>query len=245
MMTLNKAGILALLFVLISVLCFWEHRQSVPKIALIRIEGTIENFYAYDRIAKTALKDESIRAVVLVIDSPGGTVQACFQAEEAFRKLRERKPVVVSMGQMATSGAYLISSVGNYIYAYDFTETGGLGVIAIWVSYENQLKREGITYYVWKSGGAKDIGAEYRGPTEEENRYLQELVDNLMNELLERILANRPKIQRIEELKEGYVYYGKDAVDYGLVDEIGDLEDAKQKAASLAGLKEYRTITLS
>jgi protease-4 len=180
----------------------------------------------------------------LAVDSPGGTVQACFQAEQAFRDLREKKPVVVSMGEQATSGAYLISSAANYIYAYDYTATGGLGVIAVWVSYENYLEKEGIKYYVWKTGEMKDLGAEYRGPTEEENRYLQELVENYMSELLSRIRANRPRIQGVEELEEGTVYYGKDALNYGLVDGLGDLEDAERKAASLAGLKEYKLVTL-
>jgi protease-4 len=243
-MELTVPRILALLFLSLSVLCFLGYYQSLPKIALIHLKGPIENFYTYNELAKTALRDGSIKAVILVVDSPGGTVQACFQAEQAFRNLREKKPVVVSMGEQATSGAYLISSAASYIFAYDYTATGGLGVIAVWVSYENYLEKEGIKYYVWKSGGMKDLGAEYRGPTEEENRYLQELVDNYMNELLDRITSNRPQIKRVQELREGAVYYGKDALDYGLVDKLGDLEEAERKAASLAGLKEYKLVTL-
>ncbi len=243
-MELTVPKILAILFLSLSVLCFLGYYQSLPKIAVIWVKGPIENFYTYNELAKTALRESSIKAVILAVDSPGGTVQACFQAEQAFRELREKKPVVVSMGEQATSGAYLVSSAANYIYAYDYTATGGLGVIAVWVSYENYLEKEGIKYYVWKSGGMKDLGAQYRGPTEEENRYLQELVDNYMSELLSRIRANRPQIRGVENLKEGTVYYGKDALSYGLVDGLGDLEDAERKAASLAGLKEYKLVTL-
>ena len=241
---LTKTRAIALLFLCASILCFGWYYYSLPKIAVIRIEGSIENFYTYNELTKTALKDDSIKAVIVVIDSPGGTVQACFQAEQALKQLREKKPVVVLMGSYATSGAYLVSSAADYIYAYDYTVTGGLGVIAVWVSFENYFQKEGITYYVWKSGGMKDIGAPYRGPTEEENQYLQEFVDNLMNELLDKILANRPQIQNITELREGVIYYGKEAKNYGLVDEIGDFEDAERKAASLANIKDYKLVTL-
>jgi protease-4 len=244
MMELTKAGILALFFLSISVFCFGWYYYSLPKIAVIKVEGSIENFYTYNNLTKAVMRDDSIKAVILVIDSPGGTVQACFQAEQAVKQLRAKKPVVVSMGQQATSGAYLVSSAANYIYAYDYTLTGGLGVIAIWVSYENYLQKEGITYYVWKSGGMKDLGAEYRGPTEEENQYLQELVDNIMDELLNRITTNRPQIRETDRLREGMTFYGKDAKNYGLIDEIGDFEAAERKAASLAGLKDYKLVTL-
>lgn len=227
--------------------CFYYYHASMPKIALIRVEGAIENFYKYTDLAHKALEDDSIKAVVLFIDSPGGTVQACFQTERAFRELNQHKPVVVSLGQYATSGAYLLASASSYIYAYDYTATGGLGVIAIWVSYENYYKERGIKWYVWKSGEMKDIGAEYRGPTPEENEYLQELVDAYMDELMNRILMNRPGILDLENLRKGEVYFGIDALDKGLIDEIGSLKDAEEKAAALADLKkgEYRVVSLS
>lgn len=250
-MELTRLRVVVLILLALSATSFLLHYHTRPVIAVIRVEGSIEDFYAYPDLAKQAMRDDKIKAVVLVVDSYGGTVDACFQAEQSFRELNARKPVVVSMGQYATSGAYLISSASSYIYAYEYTTTGGLGVIAVWVSYENYLAKEGIKYYVWKSGEMKDIGAPWRGPTEEENRKLQELVDEYMEKLLRiidnnRRRDNRPLLKNLDELKKGEVYYGEDAIAYGLVDELGDFKDAERKAATLSGLKEgeYRVVEL-
>jgi len=184
----------------------------------------------------------------VVVDSPGGTVQACFEAEATFRELKMKKPVVVTMDEYATSGAYLISTASDYIFARSATITAGLGVIAIWVSYENMLKEAGIDYYVWKSGENKDLGAEYRPPTENEKIEMQNLVDNLMYEMVTRIKMNRPQvISTIDELMDGSVIYGWEAPAYQLVDEIGTYKDAVKKAAKLAGLAEgaYTVVNLN
>lgn len=214
------------------------YSKYITRIGVIRVSGSIDDF-TYANQAYDALSDPNIKAVIVVVDSPGGTVQACFEAEAAFRELNREKPVVVTMKEYAASGAYLISTASDYIFARSATVTAGLGVIAIWVSYENKLKTEGIDYYVWKSGESKDLGAEYRPPTEEENRYMQSLVDNLMHDMVTRIKTNRPQVtDTIDELIDGSTVYGSEALLYKLVDEIGIYEDAVKKAAKLAGLAE-------
>ena len=223
------------------------YSKYTTRIGVIRVSGSIDNFtYAYQ--ADDARRDPNIKAVVVVVDSPGGTVQACFETEVAFGELKKEKPVVVTMKQYAASGAYLISTASDYIFARSATVTAGLGVIAIWVSYENMLKETGIEYYVWKSGESKDLGAEYRPPTEEENKYMQSLVDNLMYEMVARIKVNRPQVMvTIDELMDGSTIYGWEALYYQLVDRIGNYDDAVKKAAQLAGLKEgtYTVVELT
>ncbi|MFQ6129821.1 MAG: S49 family peptidase [Candidatus Hadarchaeaceae archaeon] len=212
------------------------YSKYTTRIGVIRVDKIIEDFTYADQ-AYDALRDPNIKAVVVVVDSPGGTVQASFETEAAFRELKMKKPVVVTMGEYAASGAYLISTASDYIFARSTTETAGLGVVAIWVSYENKWKGEGIEYYRWTSGEMKDLWAPYRSPTPEESAELQSLVDNLMNEVITRIKTNRPQVVNIDELRDGSTLWGYEALPYGLVDEIGDYEEALRKAAEFAGLK--------
>ena len=222
------------------------YKVHTTNIAVIRISGVVEDSrYAY--LAEEALRNPNIKAVVVVVDSVGGFVQPCFRTETAFKLLKRAKPVVVSMQDYAASGAYLISTASDNIFAYPDTQTAGIGVIAIWVCYERKWEEEGIDYYVWKSGKMKDIGAPWRPPTEEDNLYMQALVDNLMEELVGRIVLNRPKIAgMIDELRDGFTRDGTKALEMGLVDELGDYDKALSKAEKLAGLKkgEYTIIEL-
>jgi protease-4 len=240
----GAVGLLLMLSVVFSVLDFWGQRD---KIAVIEIEGEVGDFSYADQIYE-ALRDSSVRAVVVEVNSPGGTVQACFETEAAMRQLASGKPVVVTMKEYAASGAYLLSSAASYIFARTTTLTAGLGVIAIWVSYENWLEKEGIKYYRWSTGQLKDLGAEYRSPTEEENRYLQSLVENLLEEVMDRIKHNRPQLENVlESLKDGSTLYGTEALAKGLVDNLGTFRDAVEKARELAGLEKggYRLVYLS
>ncbi len=216
------------------------------KIAVVEIEGELSDF-SYAELLESARRDLSVKAVVVEVNSPGGTVQACFETETAMRQLAREKPVVVTMREYAASGAYLLSSAASYIFARSSTLTAGLGVIAIWVSYENWLEREGIKYYRWSTGQLKDLGAEYRGPTPEENLYLQSMVENLLREAMDRIKRNRPRLENVlESLRDGSVLYGTEALSMGLVDNLGTFRDAVDKARELADLKKggYRLVYL-
>lgn len=217
------------------------------KIGVITIDDPIYTF-DYARQAENALEDPSIKAVVVRVNSPGGSVNACFQTETAFSRLAENKPVVANFEGCAASGAYLVASASDYIYAYDQSVTGSLAVIAVWVSYERYYEKEGIDVYVWKSGEQKDLFQPWRSPTEEDNAEIQELIDNITEELFDRITANRPETENyIDNLRDGSVIYGWEALDYHLVDAIGSHQDAIRKAADMAGLEEgeYEVVNLS
>ena len=217
---------------ILSAALFGVHWYTVrtTNIAIIHISGVIEDSrYAY--LAEEALKNPNIKAVVVKVDSVGGFVQPCFRTETAFRELKKAKPVVVSMQDYAASGAYLISTASHHIFAYPDTQTAGIGVMAILVCYERKWKEEGIDYYVWKSGGMKDIGAPWRAPTEEDKEYMQGLVDNMMEELVSRILNNRPQVAGvIDELRDGLTRDGTNALGMGLIDKLGNYYDALRKA---------------
>lgn len=233
--------IVAALIIIASLFyCYNVYSTYSTRIGVIRIMDEVIDFNYADQI-ENALKDPRIRAVVVVVDSPGGTVQACFETEERLSKLKAEKPVVVAMGQYAASGAYLIASASDYIFARNQTITAGLGVIAVWISYENKFQKEGIEYFVWRSGEAKDEFAPWRAPTPEENKRIQQLVDNLMRELVDRIKRNRPRVE-LEDLMDGSTVYGSEALEYNLIDEIGNYDNALRKAAELANLKEGKYI---
>jgi len=241
-----KWAIAVLLLAAVLFYAYGVHSVYSTRIGVIQVEGEIDDFRPYVDQINAALKDPSVRAVVVAVNSPGGTVDACFETETQLSELNSRKPVVVTMSQYATSGACLISTASQYIFAHRQTVTGGIGVIAVWVSYENQLEKEGIKYYRWLSGELKDEFAPWRGPTPEENAKIQQLVDDLMNELIDRIQSHRI-IENIDDLKDGSTLYGWEALRYNLIDEIGDYDDALEKAAELAGLEkgEYLVIDMA
>lgn len=221
--------------------------HSPQKIGIININGTISGF-EYAHLADKAKDDPSIEAVVVRINSPGGGVTGSFQTETALNKLSLEKPVIANMEQVAASGAYIISTAANHIYAHEHTITAGLGVIALWVSYADYYENLGIEHYVWKTGDQKDMFAPWRKPTEKENKQIQGLVENFENQLYEIITTNRPEtISTIDKVKDGDTVYGTKAVELGLVDNIGSFDDAVDKAAEMAGLEEgeYKKVNLS
>ncbi|KXB03328.1 hypothetical protein AKJ35_00110 [candidate division MSBL1 archaeon SCGC-AAA833F18] len=225
------------------------------KVGVVTIDDTVYNFEYVHQI-EDALDDDSIKAVVVKFRSPGGSANACFQTEESLSTLVAEKPVVADLEEYAASGAYLIASASDYIYAHSQTVTAGLGVMAKWVSYEDYYENKGIDYFIWKSGEQKDWFAPWRDPTENEIAKIENLVDDYANELFERIINNRAgKVpdnkeefeNRISDLKDGSIVYGSDALTYGLVDNLGDYNNAVEKAATMAGLEdgEYQVVNLS
>ncbi len=218
--------------------------KEEPKVGVINITGEITDF-RYANLIEKARDDSSIKAVVLRINSPGGAVTGCFQAESSISRLKEEKPVVANLEEYGASGAYLIASASDYLYAWDQTVTGGLGVISVWVSYEKYYENIGIEFFVWKSGEQKDTYAPWRSPTPEENEKIQKMIEDLSDQLFSRIENNRPQIEPyVESLKDGSVVYGSEALQLNLIDNLGNYQDALNKAAHLANLDGYETVNL-
>jgi protease-4 len=189
---------------------------------------------------RTAADDSRVKAVVLRVDSPGGSVVASNELYVELKKLRDRgKHLVISMGTVAASGGYYISMAGERIYANPDTLTGSLGVIVSLLNYDEAFERLGLREYVYKSGDLKDIGSPLRPPTSEEEAVWNALVNEAYQGFVDVIVEGRG-MERTEviRLADGRIYTGRQAKALGLIDELGNLEDAIEGAKNLAGLSD-------
>ncbi len=187
---------------------------------------------------RQAREDPLVKAVVLRINSPGGGVVASSELHAALAELSAgEKPLVVSMGSTAASGGYYIATPADTIYANADTFTGSLGVILTLTNVEEAFDTLGIRTYVYKSGALKDIGSPTREPTPEEDAVLQGVVDQAYQGFVDVIVEGRnlPR-EEVLRLADGRIYTGRQALELGLVDEIGNLDDAVEGARELAGL---------
>jgi protease IV len=194
---------------------------------------------------RQATEDESVRAVVLEVNSPGGGVVPTDQMHKSIQDFKETtgKPVVVSMDQTAASGGYYIATAADYIVANPNTLTGSLGVIFSYLNFAEAADEFGIEQEVVKSGPYKDIGSFTREPTEEELEILQTYVDEGYDQFVEVIVEGRGlSDEEVRELADGRVYSGLQAEALGLVDDLGDLERAAEVAGELAGLDEATVV---
>jgi len=198
------------------------------KVGVVKVEGIVmESKEVVDQIRRF-FDDESVSAVVIRIDSPGGVVGAAQEIHDEVRRLAKEKPVVVSMGSVAASGGYYIACPARRIFASEGTLTGSIGVIMEVANLEGLFEWMKIKNVVIKSGEFKDAGSAYRDMTREEREYLQEIVDNLHRQFENAIAEGRPELtlEKVRELSNGKIYTGVQAKELGLIDEIGTLWDA-------------------
>jgi protease-4 len=181
--------------------------------------------------------DGSVRAVVLRINSPGGSVVASEEIQRELVLLDRSKPVVASMGTLAASGGYWIATAARRVYAQPSTLTGSIGVFAIFPNLQDIARRNGITVDTVVTGRYADVFGISRPRTSAELARLQHSVDAVYDAFLARVAsARRLPIDSVRAIADGRVWSGEDALALGLVDEIGDLNDAIGHAAELAGL---------
>jgi protease-4 len=251
---LIAGGVIALAVVIAAASIFTSPSSKIASadgsVGVISIEGTImggkKSFFggvaASENVMsqiKAAAEDPTIKAVVLRINSPGGSVAATQEIAREIEKLKETgKPVVASMGDTAASGGYWIATTADRIYANSGTLTGSIGAIMTVQNLEELYKKVGMDFYVFKSGPYKDIGSSTRDMTGEEKAILQGMVDDVFGDFVDAVAKGRnlPR-QEVEGLATGRVFTGQQALDAKLVDEIGNYYDAVEGAASLAGIK--------
>ncbi len=178
---------------------------------------------------KKALEDKKAKAVLLRMNSPGGTVAASQEIYELVQKLREaNKPVLVSMGDICGSGCYYIASAADAIVANPGTLTGSIGVISQGVNLKGLFDRLGIKDQTFKAGKFKDIGSSQRELMPEEIEILNKLLENSYDQFLHDINAGRGiELEKLENIARGIIYTGSQAKEIGLVDHLGTLEDSK------------------
>lgn len=208
------------------------------RVALIRIEGLITDSKNVIDEIKEYVKDPSIKAIILRIDSPGGAVAPAQEIYEEVRKATAKKKIVVSMGTVAASGGYYIASPANKIVANPGTLTGSIGVIMEIPNIEGLMNKLGIKTEVVKSGSYKDMASVFRGIRKEERDILQNVLDNVHSQFIKAVAEGRKMlIDDVKKIADGRVFTGEQALKAGLVDELGNLEDAVHTAAKLVGIK--------
>lgn len=229
-----------------------KQRANRPAVGVVRVSGVIRGGDGggrmggqgafSERIAKwlrQAQKDNTVKAVVLRVDSPGGGVTASDEIyEEVVRtKTEYHKPVVVSMGSLAASGGYYISAPADRIFANPTTITGSIGVITMVPNYQDLMEKVGVKANVVKTGPYKDMASAFRPFTEEDQALLQGVLDDSYYRFVD-IVSEGRNLDRatVRELADGRIYTGRQAKTVGLVDEFGSLQDAIDHAGELAGI---------
>lgn len=209
------------------------------KVGVIPIEGIIgDSREIIDQINEFA-DSNGIRAVVLRIDTPGGSVAPSQEIYQAVRELRKKKKVVVSMGSVAASGGYLIAVAADRIVANPGTITGSISAVMHYANVEELLKKVGVRSSVIKSGKFKDIGSPVREMTAEERSLIQGIVDDIYDQFVRTVSENRKiPLSKIVQLADGRVFTGRQAKELGLIDDLGGLQDAVLLAGRLSGMKE-------
>ncbi len=215
-------------------------------IGVLQIEGAINDSREALHNLKRFAETKGIRAVVVRIDSPGGGVAPTQEIHEEIEKLRKKKPVIASLGGMATSGGYYIASACDQVVANPGTLTGSIGVIMELGNVEELMQKLGLKGTSIKSGPHKDIGSPLRPLTPEGRAILQSLVDNVHGQFVNAVAKGRRMPQdKIRALADGRVYSGEQAKRLGLVDLLGNMEDAIDLAAKRAGIKKVPQLIYS
>ncbi len=243
---MNRAKKLFILVVISSLVLaflagvFKRFRPGVPgreALALLRIQGPILDVRWYIEEVERLRDNNHIRGVVIRIESPGGAVAPTQELHKELLRLREVKPVVTSMGTVAASGGYYLSCATDWIICSPGTITGSIGVIMEFTNLRELFDKIGIGSKTIKSGKFKDTGNPSREMTPEEERLLKEMIMDTYDQFVEAVLAGRPvEESAVRPYFDGRILTGRQALEIGLVDELGNINDALAKAKEMAGL---------
>jgi protease-4 len=208
------------------------------RIGVIPIEGPITESQQIIKQLVDFKKDERIKAIILRVNSPGGGVAPSQEIYREVRKTIPTKKVVASMGAVAASGGYYIASAADKIVANPGTLTGSIGVIMEFVQLEDLLKKLGIGMEVLKSGEFKDIGSPHRRMSEREKELIRNLILEIQGQFVEAVAQGRNiSVEKVQEIADGRILSGAQSKELGLVDQLGNFEDAVDLAKSMAGIK--------
>lgn len=233
-----------------------------PKIALIDIDGIIMNrerggflsdgehpvSLLVEKLDKAA-KDKSVKALVLRINSPGGTVTASDIMYSELLRFKEqtkgKRPVVAVLSDVAASGGYYIACAADEIVAHPTTVTGSIGVVMQMVNFAGTMNKIGMKADAITSGKMKDAGSPLRDMKPEERAVFQSLVDQFYDRFVKVVAAGRPKLteEQVRQIADGRVWSAQQALDLGLIDRIGSLRDALSGLKDKVGVKKVRVVT--
>jgi protease-4 len=220
------------------------------KIAVIDIQGVILEAKPTIEQIKKYEKDDSIKAIVLRIDSPGGGAAASQELYMYVKRIADKhnkdskkKPIISTISTVGASGAYYIAAGTNKIYATDASIVGSIGVIAQWVNYGDLMKWAKLKDMTMKAGALKDAGNPSRDMTEPERAYLQGLIDNMHAQFIHDVATGRNMDEEaIKSIADGRVWTGQEAAPLKLIDELADYETAISETAKSVGINGEPTI---
>lgn len=208
------------------------------KVAVVEVHGIISSSRQLMEEIIDFRDDTTVKAVVIRVDSPGGAVGPSQEIYEEVKKTAKVKPVIVSMGAVAASGGYYVAVPAQRILANPGTLTGSIGVIMQFTNFEELLGKIGLKNEVVKSGQHKDIGSATRPMTEKDRLILQSLIDDVHDQFMTAIAEGRKMdLNKVKDLADGRIYTGRQALQAGLVDELGNLQDAIAIAGKLGGIE--------
>ncbi len=219
-----------------------EWATTGARVAIVEAKGTIgdtENGVDGDAVVKLLRKyekDDGVKAIVLRVDSPGGAVAPSQDVYEQIKKMKAKKKVVVSMGNLAASGGYYISAPADKIFAQPGTLTGSIGVIFMHFNVKGLLGVAHVEETTLKSGKYKDTLSPFRPLGDTDREEIQGISDDIYAQFVHAVAEGRGmKDEDVLKIAEGRIYTGKRAKELGLVDELGGLQDAIAAAWTLAG----------
>lgn len=236
---IGGAVFFAVLMVISAVIALVQRDLPLKeKLAVVRVEGAILSSKGVVEEIKGYVKDNSIKGIVLRVDSPGGAVVPAQEIYEQVKKASAKKTVVVSMGSVAASGAYYISAPAHKIVANPGTITGSIGVIMEVPNVKGLMDKIGIRTEVIKSGRHKDMASAFRDIGREEREILQGLMTDVHEQFIVAVSESRKMpLAEVRALADGRIFSGRHAKSIGLVDDLGDLEYAVAAAGEMAGIK--------
>lgn len=207
------------------------------RIGVVELTGLIADSKTFNEDLQAFVDDESIGAIVVRINSPGGVIAPSQEIYEEILKARDKKKIVASMSTVAASGGYYVAAAADHIIANPGTITGSIGVLMKFINYEDLQRWAKLKSFTLKSGAFKDMGSPTRNMTPAEERVFQSMIVEMKEQFVGDIAkARNMDVEKVRELADGRIFSGAEAQRLGLVDEIGNLEDAVAKAGALAGI---------
>lgn len=208
------------------------------KIGVIPIEGAILDSQAITEQLRRFRKDKGIKAIILRINSPGGAVGPTQEIYREVQRTMETKNVVASLGGVAASGGYYIAAAAKQIVANPGTITGSIGVIMEFVRFEELLNKIGIKLEVQKSGEFKDIGSPHRELTARDKELISALIADIQKQFVEAVASGRNlSLEKTRDIADGRIFSGAQAKELGLVDVLGNFQDAVELAKNMATIR--------
>lgn len=218
------------------------------KMAVVDLDGVILSPKTVVDQLKRYAEDDSIKAIILHVNSPGGGVAASEEIYREVKRIRDakKKRIVATIETVGASGAYYVASATNKIYADEGSIVGSIGVISEWVNYQDLLKWAKLKQITMKAGEFKDTGNPARELTPAEKQYLQSLIDNMHMQFIRAVADGRKmKVEDVRQIADGKVWTGQQAFSMKMIDEVSDFEGAVKDTAKSVGIKGEPTLVRS